>query len=296
MTEITFHPSGQSISIPSNWDEMSPSQVRFVYKTYDECIRKGYSPLKFNIIVLYHLLGVKHSHKYVKTSYQYPEIALKISENIHWLCHQCLDWLMKEGPDGIPRLAYNSVKNPLPEVRGYFGPPLTGPADLLQDLTFGEFRNASAALKAFNQSKDISDLDECVAHLYRRGCSKANRAGRKVIPVRQEEFADDVKYISRLPVWQKNLIIAFFVNCLDYLHTGKLSINGEEVDFSLLYSGGDDAGKISFGWNDLLVQIARDNVIGNIERVDEEPLFNIFSIMWTNYKENKRNEANRKAK
>lgn len=241
-------------------------------------------------------MGQKHGHRYLKMSYRQPDAAMKISENVLWLCHNCLNWLTEVDSEGVPRLSYNSITNPLPAIKSYFGPLLIGPADILQDLTFGEFRHASAALSSFFKSKNVSDLDECIAHLYRRRCHKANRAGRKVAPVIQDKFESDVRLVSRIPVWKKSLIMAFFANCINYLQKGKLVIDGEEIDFSLLYSGGGESSKLSFGWNDLLVQIARDNVIGNMERVDEEPLTSILSIMWTNYKENKKNEAARKAK
>lgn len=133
-----------------------------------------------------------------------------------------------------------------PAVRSYFGPLLTGPADILQDLTFGEFRHASAALSSFFKSKDIRDLDECIAHLYRRRCCKPNRAGRKVAPVSQDKFESDVKLVSKLPVWQKSLIMAFFANCINYLQKGKLIIGGEEIDFSLLYAGSDSLSAVVF--------------------------------------------------
>ena len=94
------------------------------------------------------------------------------------------------------------------------------------------------------------------------------------------------------------MIMLWFSSCLKYLQSGTVVIDGETVDMSRMFAGGKSSGTgvFSFGWNDLLVQIARDQSIGNIERVDEEPLFKIFSLMWTNYKENKRNETVRKAK
>lgn len=295
MTEISFSPSGQKIYIPSSWDEMTPEQVQFVFKTYEKCIVSGASPLEFNIRVLYHFLGIKSVRKYVRLSYRKPSLAMKISENTHWLCHSCLGFLLTEEESGeVPRLSYNSIRNSLPAVRSILGPLLTGPADILQDLTFGEFRHAFAALTAFFDSHDEADLNECIAHLYRPVSKKANRAGRKVTPVSQETFEEDVKAVSKLQVWEKNLIMMFFSNCINYLQKESLVIDGETISFSSLYSGDSDGSGMKFGWNDLLVQLSRDNVIGNIDRVDEEPLFRIFSIMWTNYKENKKNESNSK--
>lgn len=297
MTEIFFHPEGKTAKIPSSWDEMTPKQVQFVFKTYEECIKKNLSPLEFNIRVLYYLIGIKSVSQYVKISCKDPEKARKISENTYYLCNSCLSFLFTEQENGeAPQLSYTPIRNSLPAVRSKIGPLLIGPADLLQDLTFGEFRHASAALNTFFKTHSIEDLNECIAYLYRRRSRKANNAGRYVRPIQAETFEKDVKLVAALPSWKKNIIMCFFSGCLHYLQNNSLDIDGETVDFAKLYSGGDSSSKIKFNWNDLLVQIARDNVIGNIEEVDQQPLFKIFAIMWTNHKENKANEANRKVK
>ncbi len=68
------------------------------------------------------------------------------------------------------------------------------------------------------------------------------------------------------------------------------------MDLSLLFApdGGTGRGP-SMTWNDLLIQLAKDHTIGNIDRVDEEPLFSVLSILWSNHKEAKRYEATAKA-
>ena len=297
MTEIEIHGTGRKVLIPSSWDEMSPEQVRFVFRTYDRCVRDRASPLEFNVRVLYHLLGIRRSLKESVLHRSRPVRARKLAENVYRLCEQCLEFMFEEEGEGRQvRLSYYAVTNPLPEVRGRFGRLLTGPADLLQNLTFGEFRHAAASLDSFFRSKSLDDLDECVAILYRRRCGTPNRAGRRVRKLDNATMADDVRTVSGIPVWQKNLIMMWFASCLKYLQSGSVTIDGESVDMSKMFAGGvDSGGGISFNWNDLLVQIARDQTVGNIERVDEEPLFTIFSLMWTNYKENRRNEKIRKA-
>ena len=82
----------------------------------------------------------------------------------------------------------------------------------------------------------------------------------------------------------------WFSACLKYLQSGFLEIDGEEIDLSRLFARDDKPSGVSFGWNDLLVEVAKENTLGNIDRVDEEPLFSVLSIMWHNYKERKRNE------
>lgn len=297
MTEIEIYGTGRKGLIPSSWDEMSAEQIQGVFRIYDECTRQGLSTLDFSVRVLYFFLGIRPSGRAFRRRMRYPARRARHAENVYRLCDSCLGYLFTEGEDtgDGAKLAYASVVNSLPEIRGVFGRPLIGPADLLQDLSFGEFRHAATALNAFFQSHDVQDLDECIAHLYRRRSNKTNRCGRFVSDVDNATFYKDVKRVSRLLSWQKNLIMMWFAACLKYLQTDTVIIDGEAVNMSLLFAS-EEAGHsdVSFSWNDLLVQIARDQTIGTIDRVDQEPLFSIFSLMWTNYKENQRYERNKK--
>ena len=297
MTEIEIHGTGRKGFIPSSWDEMNATQVHGVFRIYDECMRTGVSTLEFTIRILYFLLDLKPSRRAFKRRRRLNCRRERFAENVYRLCDTCLGYLLtgdKDTGDGA-KLAYASVVNSLPEIRGKFGRPLIGPADLLQDLSFGEFRHASTALNAFFNSKNVQDLDECIAHLYRKRSRYPNRCGRFVSDVDNATFHKDIRRVSRLKSWQKNLIMMWFASCLNYLQTETVIIDGEAINMAMLFSAGDSKGNdISFNWNDLLIQIARDQTIGNVERVDQEPLFSIFSLMWTNYKENQRYERNRK--
>ena len=298
MTEILIHAIDKIILIPSSWDEMTDENVRFVFQTLDDSIRTQKSTLDMNILILYHLMNVEFSNNTRLTSKLFPDRAQRIAENTFRLCQECLDFLFKEKEDReTVELSYNLIRNSLPvlKTRSLIGRLLVGPAEALQDLTFGEFRRAIAAHQAFFKSKDVADLDEMIAHLYRPRSRKANKAGRFVKPLRTECFAKEVEKIASIDSWKKNLILMWFSNCINFLQTGKLTINGEEMDMAALFSGGSDAGGPSFGWNDLAIQIARDNIVGNVADVDEEPLFSIISIMWTNNKENKKYESLHKA-
>lgn len=128
--------------------------------------------------------------------------------------------------------------------------------------------------------------------------NRENRAGRKVAGVTNKSIGRAVKRVSRLALWQKNLIMMWFSACLRYLQNGTVIIDGENVNMGLLFSKdeGTGSGSLGYSWNDLLIEVSKDQTIGTMERVDEEPLFSIFSIMWHNYKESKRNEKISKAR
>lgn len=296
MTQIEIYETGRRLQLPSSWDEMTPEQVRFAFRTYGDCVEKGGSPLEFNLKVLRHLLGLRFTAGTMLSERLADGAATRLDENLATLCDRCLGFLLDVDPETRQcRLAFDSTANPLPTVRsGLF--TLYGPSELLQDLTFGEFRHAAVAMQSFFHSGRQSDLDECLVFLYRRGARRPNRAGRRVVPVDSSTIGREIRLVSALKPWQKNLILLWFASCLKTIQTGNIAINGEMVELGRLFaSDGDGKGGYGFGWNDLAVQIAKDSVIGNIDRVDEEPLFSILGIMWHNFKEQKRYEAISKA-
>ena len=285
MNTIEVFETGKVVQVPGSWREMTPEQVRGVFRIFERCLRRGESPLDFNVRVLWMLLGVRRTVKGWFADIFNGSSSVR-DENVYRMCETFLGFLFSEESAA---LTFDSVANPMPVVRlGLVR--LYGPGELLQDLTFGEFRHASAAINRFFRSREPEDLDECIAFLYRRRCRKANRAGRMVPDVDQRNARGHIHRASRLKGWQKNLVMMWFAACLKYLQSGVLEINGEEVDLSKLFAGDEKSSGISFGWNDLLVEVAKEDTLGNIDRVDEEPLFSVLSIMWHNYKERKRNE------
>lgn len=289
MIEIEIYENGAKASIPERWSEMSPEQIRRVFRLNDRCIRKGRPAGEFRIRFLYALLGLKLGRRTARIFLSRDRDTL--AENVARLCEACLGKFFLEDAEGVLRLSFDDIRNPQPVIRrGIFRRPLIGPSDLLQDLTFGEFRHASNAVSAFFRDGNLQDLNECIGFLYRPAAHHRNRAGRAVAPILPEK---DVARIAKLPDWRKNLAMMWLSACLHTLQTGTIVVDGDRIDLSQLFSSEGEAGSSgadSSGWSDLLLQIAKDGVIGNIDRVDEEPLFSILRIMWSNYKEAKRYE------
>lgn len=278
MTEIEVYETGKKVTIPSTWSEMTPEQVQTVFRIHDRAIRKGWTVMERNVRILFSLLGIRPGWK---TAHPTP----KMVENVVMLCERCLGFLGDEG------LTYDGLANPLPRVGR-----LHGPGELLQDITFGEFRAATRAQQDFLKSHRPEDLDEMVGVLYRSRYRKGNRAGRRAGPIGGKAFRNDVRRAARMRSWQKRLVLLWFCACLHYLQTGRLILNGEDVDLSLLFQDPDSMKGPAATWNDLLFQVAREQTLGNIDRVEEEPLFSVLALMWSNYKEAKRYEETAKAR
>lgn len=278
MTELEVYETGKKVSLPSSWAEMTPEQVQTVFRIHDLAIRKGWTVLERNIRILFELLGIRPGWKTAMK-------ASRMSENVVMLCERCLGFLGEEG------LSFDGLANPLPHAGRLYGP-----GELLQDLTFGEFRAASRAQQAFLKEHKPEDLDEMVGILYRRRYREENRAGRRAGPMSGRSFRRDLRRASRLKTWQKRLVLLWFCSCLHYLQTGRIVLNGEDVDLSLLFQDSGPSKGPAATWNDLLFQIAKEQTLGNIDRVEEEPLFSVLALMWSNYKEAKRYEEAAKAR
>ena len=293
MNKIEIYETGASVEIPSSWDEMTPRQVCDVMKIYTRCVESQSSPLEFNVRVLYYLMGMKHNARSVRWERLADADNVRQRDaNIYMLCEKCLGFMF-ETDDKASTIVYNSTRNVLPSVsRGWLRRRLVGPADALQDLTFGEFCHASNALTTFFKSHDASDLNECIAHLYRRKSSKANRTGRYVTPIDNSTFDADIRRAASIPSWSKTIIMLWFSACINFLQTGTVVLDGETINLSALFSSDSDTKPTEFvnTWADLAINIAKEGTIGTMERIDEEPLYSIIKLMWHNHKENKRNE------
>ena len=278
MTEIDVYETGKKVTIPSTWSEMTPEQVQTVFRIHDRAVRKGWTVMERNVRILYALLGIRPGWKTA-----YP--TSRMVENVVMLCERCLGFLGEEG------LYFDGLANPLPRVGRLYGP-----GELLQDLSFGEFRAACRAQQAFLKVHHPEDMDEMVGILYRSRCRKENRAGRRAGPLAGKKFRKDVRRAGRMKSWQKRLVLLWFCACLHYLQTGRIILNGEDVDLSMLFQDPDTVKGPAATWNDLLFQVAREQTLGNIDRVEEEPLFSVLALMWSNYKEAKRYEETAKAR
>lgn len=289
MIKVQFEDKGKvksSIETPESWDEMTPGQIRYVFQAYEKYSKGEITLQQMKLLITYKLLGLRRP-----TNRALVPTAI---ENLARLSGTS-DFMFAESGDGAVSLTFNAICNPLPVI-WVDGVVLTGPSAACADLAFGEFRNAAMALNRFFETQDPGCLDECIAWLYRPRTNKPNKAGRAVKPVGPASFAVEVRRVSRALGWQKTLIMMWFSSVIGFLQTGSLTISGETVDMSALFSSDGKPSGPAATWNDLLIQISKDGSMGDVDAVDAQPLMLIILHMWVNHKEAKRNENAREVK
>jgi len=184
-------------------------------------------------------------------------------------------------------LQVQSIKNFIPVILNKY----YGPEDAIQNCTFGEYRIAFGYYKAYINSQHRVDLNHLVAVLY--------RPKRKFLWLRKRfphfdgqlrtlftaksnpRFLETrAKQIGKLPMAIRYGIFLFFASCQEYLSTGKVTIEGNIIDFSILYKKSDGGSSDNIGLVGLLYTLAETNVFGSIDETDNQGLYDIMTRLY----------------
>lgn len=183
-----------------------------------------------------------------------------------------LDWMWKIETEGYNRwvtLTVDTTQNLLPEFMGLRGPQSHG-----ADLTFGEFRAATAAMNLYTQDHTPSDLLALVAVLYRRPGADGKR-----LPFDADQLPRYMSDARLMPDWIQWGIYAQFAYFCDYLTKGIFVIDGQEVTFSPVFARRDPAAPRSsaqdLGLNSILYTVAESGVFGTAADTDRAPLLRV---------------------
>ena len=188
----------------------------------------------------------------------------RLADTLDWM------WLIDEEEKCIA-LRFDTTLNLLPDWRGLIGPKSHG-----ADLTFGEFRAATAAMNLFTDGHLDSDLLALVAVLYR---FKDVRTGR-----RREFETDELPWLMQdvqrvMPQWLQWGVYAWFARFCEYLLTGEFVIDGQTVTFAPVFERRDkDAPRMAgqdLGLNSILYTVAESGVFGTAAETDRAPLLRV---------------------
>lgn len=148
-----------------------------------------------------------------------------------------------------------------------------GPDDLLMNCTFIEFIHADDYASSFFESKDIEELDKMIATLWRP------------LKRRKELFSEDydgdprrkynsaltereLKRISKLKLETKFACLGFIAGCKEFI------VNRYDKVFQ---QGGTKSENV--GWSYAQKSLAACGMIGNLEAVQKENLYNALEIL-----------------
>lgn len=255
----------QTINFPDCWEEVSPNEWVYLLKLRHELMtRHGVTLTDVRRAWCAFVLkrrGYKFRHKHDTDD-------MVLTDRLAGT----LGWMWKEEAEGGSRwisLTVDTTQNLLPEWNG-----LRGPASHGADLTFGEFRAATAAMNLYTQDHLPSDLLALVAVLYRKPDTDGKRQ-----PFDLDSLPGYMRDARPMPYWLQWGVYAQFACFCDYLTRGSFVIDGNEVSFAPVFSRRDPEAPRSsaqdLGLNSILYTVAESGVFGTAIDVDRSPLLRV---------------------
>ncbi len=255
------------IEIPSSWDECSSDQVYFLLEKAFKVISGKMSIGMFRIVAFQHFTGLKFG-----TSYRIKQrlgLNQKVNSEIARLSKVYCDWIFEEDDDQY-HLTFDSVINYFPEINGHYGP-----ADLLADLTFGEFQQALVLMNEYTESQESGTTTDQPLYEFIKLLYRPKVKGQRVSLMGYR----DKSTFKSVPDWKLKVTLMWFTNCIQAIKEEDLHLSGIEVNFSPLFPVEEKPRSkrkgLNLGWNGILLDVAESGVFGKAAEVNETPLYEI---------------------
>ncbi len=279
MHKIEIPDKNLVINFPSEIEEMTNQQfVRYIYYVL-QYVSGKIDETQFKLYLTKFLLNVRNDIKY---AFMNSEEKEQCDVNLVRISELMEGFIEGNKDDEKREFKLTSVRNFVPVILNYHGPE-----NCFENLTYCEYRTARSFFKSYIRDNKEDDLNQMVAVLYRpsksfwhirkyfRGSDgeRRNQFTEKSNPL---FFKRRVKRISRVPYHIRYAVFLYFSACEDYLKTGKPVVDGNELDFSKLYTNqSDDESRSDVGLVGLLYSLAETGVFGNIEQTDNSNLWDI---------------------
>lgn len=265
MHELLNIRTGKTIAFPSDIDELTPDQYLFyvdlAFQYFNGSI-KDVSEVKRRLFV--YLTDLKVSGK---MNFYLPETKEAIWSAVATyidLMDSFFDIEVSETGKSF-RMHTECVRQLLPRWKQF-----STYSDIFEQMKWGEFRKCCDLFKMIKVETDRGNdvqADELVKELFfTLYVSKKKPNPKQLIP---------------------ESVLFHALNYFSYIYhlvtTTPIEINGEEIDFSILWDD-EDKNKSSepnkLGWNSIHFELSEKGVFGNAEQADKEKFINVFLWMY----------------
>lgn len=270
------------INLPSCWEDCTTDQAQHILQLALAVMAGELSMADFRIKIFLQLTGMKLGFSY------YVKEKLKrnneLNARIYQLSEQLCGWIFTRTESETYELDYKTIINHFPTFAQQ-----QGPADLLADITLGEFKTALSIADQYFESKEdpalaTELLNLFIAMIYRPKNIHGNRTPFHLHHPEPELFA-------KVPEWQKQCALIWFTYCVKCLQTEDLTINGIEVNLSVLFPQSTGAARtsqrVNLGWTGILMEIAESGTFGTARSAAQTPLYDILLFLLKKHQDNK---------
>lgn len=254
------------IDFPSGWDEVTEDDwreaARLHQRLLSEGVRQGLTPQAVVTATVMRWLKVRGIRPRPNDG-RYLKLVTRLLETMDWV------WTMD---DGRLMLNYGTTRQLLPRVGDW-----TGPASHGADLTFGEFRQAMAHLRTWEQDANDTALCALAGLLYR----PSDAGGRTAFDA--DGLDAKIRRGRSMEPWQRWTAYAWLAHFCQYLTTGTFIMEGQEVCFAPLFSGGSSKDKGGGTLAQVGMTVAETGVFGTLRDVEHTLLLDVMQKLLLDY-------------
>lgn len=252
MQEFTYN--NKTRMIPEDLEELSPEQ----YYRYLELVimmnTDNISPFEMKCKLISLLLNMKCNFVMCRES-----IVNEINAQLGKM--NCFFYIKEEGDKVIYDPHIKTGRNLLPSYKGWIGPE-----DMFNDITYGQFvqcLNLVRAMEVTRRDKDNEQADYLMSEFGRILYKNEDPKAGEIPPL--------VCFHSYI----------FFCAVWELICTVPIPINGEEINFSILFQEqGEKRIDDKTGWIGISFEIASSGVFGNVKQINETPFWDILLYLY----------------
>lgn len=270
MNTLDIPAANLHLEYAEHMDELTPDQFAEYCRLFIDMKAGKITPTDFFTLMAVKLLDIRipagYKHYGPGTKDQIHDNLRQVTDTLTWLLTE------RETEEQIflePNITF--ARNLVPTIGKY-----TGPADALQDITLGAFRDAIGHAQTFAMTGEESDLDRLCATLYReekhQDVEETTGAIRQ--PYNPAQAEQQAAHFEKVPLHIKYGVYLMFNAALNFLRTGTVTIEGRQISFSVLWEGDppptDHPG---IGMAGVLFSLAETGVFGTIREVEQVNLY-----------------------
>lgn len=244
----------KEVDIPGDLEELSPDQ----YLKYLELVimlnMGTLTPYEMKCLLLSKLLGLKT----VFTLYRESTVN-ELSPQVDKL-NSFFD--INEDNGVVVYDAHIKTGRNLLPVFGEF----TGPEDMLNDITFGQFVSCINVLASISECNlDNKKFENAITHIGQT-LYKHSEYGHELIT----------------PLLLSFHAYYFFISVFELIRTVPIPINGKNIDFSILFKETESSSQLDdkTGWTGITYEVATSGPFGSLKQVNEAGFWDVLIYLY----------------
>lgn len=175
---------------------------------------------------------------------------------------------------------FSDQKVPVIHFQGRY---LFGPANFLEDLTYGEYEKAHTYFQVYLRNQEQAVLDKLVALLYRplegsKFVYSFRRKKRLRQPLDSYDLSLAEKFVSHLPKHLKYAVFVWWNNMEQFIRLAEIQTDAGPVNLSVLFKKSEESeSKVenNTGIRGVLYHLAESAVFGDMKQVEASNFWDV---------------------